>query len=267
MGHDIHTVVGLGNMGLAVARRLAMRGLPVVGVDPVEQRRLAFGILSGHSAVPSLAELDWPSLERVVLLVRTEEQLLSALPEVVARSAAAARKELPVFVATTVTPAVSRKFGELGSPAVRIIESPLSGGEAPAIQGAQTTMVAGPVREEDIAFLKTNLMQTVIVFDRYGEPALAKLLNNLLCAYNLAAFGEAMEIAVRHGLHPNLFQEVVVNSSGSSFSARSAVTILGDLLAKDVRLAEVAAGPAPAVTPDGIEAQLERLRARLIDRP
>jgi 3-hydroxyisobutyrate dehydrogenase-like beta-hydroxyacid dehydrogenase len=263
MTEATHAVVGLGNMGLAVARRLAMRGVPVVGVDIAEDRRLAFSILAGRAAVPSFDELDWSSLERVILLVRTEKQLLSTLDEVVSLAEGAGRSGLSVFVCTTVTPAVSKTFAKIVSPSVRILECPISGGEAPALMGAQTAMVAGPVLDADIAFLRENLMKHVVRFENYGEPALAKLLNNLLCAYNLAAFGQALEIAAQQGLDPSRFHQVVVTSSGSSFSARSAISILGDLLAKDVALAEAAVGPSPAVSPDEIEAQLERLCARM----
>src|SRR5258708_20689576 len=97
-------VVGLGNMGLAIARRLAMRRHDLVGVDPVDDRRQALRILSGKPAVATLSEVDWPTAARVLLVVRTPEQLTEALDQVVGHAEAAGRQGPPVLVVPTITP-------------------------------------------------------------------------------------------------------------------------------------------------------------------
>jgi len=256
-------VVGLGNLGLAIARRLAMRGHDLAGVDPVEDRRQALRILAGKPAVAGLAEVSWPRASRVLLVVRTPDQLAEALDQVVGHAEAAGRSALPVLVVTTITPADAERLGAIASPAVRIVESPITGGEAPALMGTQTAMLAGPIEPEDIAFLRESLMEEVVVFERRGQPALAKLLNNLLCAYNLAAFGAVIEIAGARGLDAAKLRQVVVRGSGSSFAARAVVEIVGDLLAKDVHLAEQTLDALPAIRPDDVEAQLAGTRRLL----
>ena len=256
-------VVGLGNMGLAIARRLAMRGHDLVGVDPVEDRREALRILSGKPAVATPAAVDWSRAVRVLVVVRTAEQLAETLEEVVRCAESAGCRGLPVLVVTTITPVQAEGLLAIASGAVRVVECPITGGEAPALMGTQTAMIAGPVEPEDIAFLRDSLMEEVVVFDRRGQPALAKLLNNVLCAYNLAAFGRVLAMADDRGLDPAKLRQVVVRGSGSSFSARAAVEIIGDLLAKDVGLAEQYLDALPAIRPDDIEAQLAGLRRRL----
>lgn len=264
MNPSRNVVVGLGNMGLPVARRLAMRGVDVIGVDVAEPRRTAFSVLSGHPTAARLDDLPWTDVKRVLLLVRTENQLRAALDDAIRLAEAAGCLDVPLFVVTTITPDFSRTFASILSSAVRIIECPITGGEAPALLGAQTAMIAGSYRADDIAFLTENLMGEVVVFDQFGEPALAKLLNNLLCAYNLAAFGTALTIAARYGLDPVRLRQVIMRGSGTSFSARAAVAeFVGDRLAQDVALAQEFIGLAPTVSLANIEAVVADIRNRL----
>ncbi len=90
-----------------------------------------------------------------------------------------------------------------------------------------------------------------VVGVRPGAAATFKVLNNQLAAVNLAAGAEAMALAIRAGLDPRLFLEVVNASSGASwiFSDRMARALDGDrtpraataLLNKDVAIAVDAA--------------------------
>jgi 3-hydroxyisobutyrate dehydrogenase-like beta-hydroxyacid dehydrogenase len=265
-GDRVIVVVGLGNMGLALARRLRMLGREVLGVDPLEPRRQAFSILAGGGAAAALGEVPWARVERVLVVVRTAEQMQEVVTGVVAHAERAGLQRLPVMVVTTIAPEHAAWLAQVGSPSVRIIENPITGGEAPALMGAQTAMLAGPVEPADLDFLRDGLMEAVIVFDTYGQPALAKLLNNLLCAYNLASFGAVLAIAEEHGLDPVKLRQVVVRGSGASYSARAVAEIIGDLLAKDVHLAESLLGSAPAVSPDGVEGVLASIRGLLAPR-
>jgi 2-hydroxy-3-oxopropionate reductase len=256
-------VVGLGNMGLALARRLHMREREVVGVDVAEGRRTVWSVLTGRPAVARVDELDWPAVERVILVVRTAAQVEETLPGIRAGAEAAQLTRLPVHVITTITPDDARRLVKHASPALRIIENPLTGGEAPALMGTQTSMIAGEYEQTDVDFLRDGLMEEVVTFDAYGKPALAKLLNNLACAYNAAVFATVLGLGQERGLDVEKLRRVVVRGSGTSYSARAIVEIIGDLLAKDVALAESYIGPAPPVSAADIEAQLAAARTLL----
>jgi 3-hydroxyisobutyrate dehydrogenase-like beta-hydroxyacid dehydrogenase len=189
--------------------------------------------------------------------------MMEAMAEIRRLGESAGLRGIPVHVITTITPETARRLPEHASAALRIIENPITGGEAPALLGTQTAMLAGDYNEADIDFLRDGLMEEVVTFDAYGEPALAKLLNNLTCAYNLAAFGAVMELAERAGLNARKLGQVLNHGSGESYAGRMVVSMMGDLLAKDVDLAKTAVGQPPLVDPDGIEAQLAETRARL----
>jgi 3-hydroxyisobutyrate dehydrogenase-like beta-hydroxyacid dehydrogenase len=256
-------VVGLGNMGLALARRLRMRGRDVLGVDPDPSRVTVWKVLSGQAGVPTIDDVDWPKVERVLLVVRTAQQLFETLAGVRKQAEAAGLRAIPLHVITTITPPEAKSLSDYSSPALRLIENSITGGEAPALLGIQTALLAGDFTPADVAFLRDGLMEEIVTFEQFGEPALAKLLNNLTCAYNLAAFGAVVKLGADNGLDVGKLSRVIVHGSGESYSARTVFSMIGDLLAKDVNLAKSFIGAAPLVDPDGIEAQLADLRARL----
>jgi 3-hydroxyisobutyrate dehydrogenase-like beta-hydroxyacid dehydrogenase len=256
-------VVGLGNMGLALARRLRMRGRDVLGVDPDPSRVTVWKVLSGQAGVPTIDDVDWPKVERVLLVVRTAQQLFETLAGVRKQAEAAGLRAIPLHVITTITPPEAKSLSDYSSPALRLIENSITGGEAPALLGIQTALLAGDFTPADVAFLRDGLMEEIVTFEQFGEPALAKLLNNLTCAYNLAAFGAVVKLGADNGLDVGKLSRVIVHGSGESYSARTVFSMIGDLLAKDVNLAKSFIGDAPLVDPDGIEAQLADLRARL----
>ena len=90
-----------------------------------------------------------------------------------------------------------------------------------------------------------------VVGSRPGDAARFKILNNQLAAVNLAAGAEAMALAIRAGIEPRRFLDVVNASSGASwiFGDRMARVLANDsalraavnLLAKDSGIAVEAA--------------------------
>ena len=253
-------------MGLALARRLTMKGYRVLGIDPDPERRQVWTILSRQKAAALASEVPWREVDRVLVVVRLPSHVEATLPEIVGCLAAADRRAVPVHVITTLTPEEARRIPAHSHPAVRLIEDPVTGGEPPALQGIQTAMLAGEFEDSDIVFLKESLMEEVVTFSSYGEPALVKLLNNLACSYNLAVFGTVLKLGVDAGLEPAKLHRVINRGSGSSFSSRAAIEIIGDLLTKDVAQAVEAVGEPPLVSATGVEEHLRKVR-EILARP
>jgi putative dehydrogenase len=132
---------------------------------------------------------------------------------------------------------------------LRVLDAPVSGGPQRAAAGTMTVMVSGAATtiEECGALFKAIAGNTFVVGSAPGVAATFKVLNNQLAAVNLAAGAEAMAMAMRAGIDPNKFMEVVNASSGASwiFSERMVRALAGDrtpraavtLLHKDVGLA------------------------------
>lgn len=237
-------VIGLGNLGLAIGRRLVIRGADVVGVDLAEERRAAWQAMTGLAAAASLDDVPWDSVTKVFVIVRMTdqaEQVLSALRDIDGED------ELTCFVVTTLEPDFAATLGSFSTGRLRVLELPVSGGEIGAMAGNLTAMVAGPVTKDDERFLQSTVLSQLVRFDAFGQPTMAKLFNNVLGGYNARALAEMLLLGERHGLDPAQLYRVVLTSSGGSWMAGGFFEILDDMLDKDVDLLRDHLGELPVI--------------------
>lgn len=250
-------IVGLGNMGLALGRRIVEHGHRAVGVDVAGERRTRWTELTGMPSTDRVDELPG-DVRRVLVVVRLTEQaagVLRALP---------ARSDLTCYVATTLDVEAARRLQAYAPPGPRIIELPVSGGESGATDGTLTVLAAGDVTDDDHAFLTDTIAARVVTFDRPGDPTLAKLFNNVTGAYNALALGRMLELAHAAGLDPRRLLDVLLTSSGGSWIAGAFAGLRDDLLVKDVELLRGTLAELPTVHPDqDLAADLDRARTLL----
>lgn len=239
-------VVGLGNIGAAIATRLASCGVDVIGVDMSADARQAFEDETGRPTLARWADAEARPGDRIVLLVRTPEQAFDVLREV-----AATGVDLVVFVMTTLDVEAAAALSEAGAASVRVLEAPLSGGRGGALDGSLTMMLAGPVEDEDREFLR-HIAAHVVEFDDYGQPNAAKLHNNALAAYHARAHAAILMVGLENGLDVGRLDEVFRSSSGASWMGANLAVVVDDLLEKDVGLFERSFGPlAPVAVGEG----------------
>ena len=161
-------VIGLGNLGLAMGRRLASR-FPgqVLGVDLSQERRQVWTTLTAQAFLARAGEIPWQDVDRVFVVVLTEQQTEALLAELTASYAAAgARHGVTVFVTTTLSPAFAQRLPELGVDGWNLVELPVTGGEVGALTGKLTALAAGALAEADEQFL----LQTVVGRDHSLPP-------------------------------------------------------------------------------------------------
>jgi len=254
-------VIGLGNIGAAIATRLAATGVDVVGVDLVAEARATFEAETGRTALGAWSDVTLRRDDRVVVLVRTAEQAHDVLREV-------RRSGVPVtvFVMTTLDIDAATGLGVHDSAPARVVELPVSGGRSGALDGTLTMMAAGPLTAEDQEFLLAHLASRVVVFDHYGQPTAAKLHNNALAAYNARGHAEILLAGVRNGLDIERLDEVLTTSSGASWMGENLAVIVDDLLEKDVALFETSFGSLTALevgAGSGLSAALGAARTQL----
>jgi len=236
-------IIGLGNMGGRIGRRIRDEGLPVIGYDLDPEQADAAGIeladsvaeVAAGSRVVFLSLPDSTAVEQVVL---GEGGLLEN-----------ARARQVVVDLSTAAPSSSVKIhAALARREVAFVDAGISGGAAAAEQGTLTIM-AGGSREalEVVAPFLATFSARVYHMGAPGSGHAAKLLNNFLNATSLAATAEVMVAAKQSGLDLAQFLDVVNHSSGVSFATlnRFPRIIEGDyleggltnaLMAKDVRL-------------------------------
>jgi 3-hydroxyisobutyrate dehydrogenase len=233
-------VVGLGNMGGRIARRLADGGEDVVGFDLDAAR----ATLAGVRAAASLAEVA--EAGDVVLLSLPASPAIEA---VVSELEAHLRAGQVVVDLSTAAPASTVAIHErLAARGVAYVDAGISGGAAGADAGTLTIMAGGEAEALDaVRPVLAHFAATVHHMGASGSGHVAKLINNFLNAVSLAATAEAMVAARKAGLDLRQLLEVVNASSGVNFATLNRFPrivegdyleggLTSDLMAKDVML-------------------------------
>jgi 3-hydroxyisobutyrate dehydrogenase-like beta-hydroxyacid dehydrogenase len=236
-------VVGLGNMGGRIARRLRDGDWAVRGFDVDAAKREASGIDTVDSLAALAGECD------AIFLSLPESRVVEAVVYGDDGLLAAVREGAYVVDLSTADPASTRQVAaDFAARGVAFLDAGISGGAAAAEKGALTIMAGGEaaaldaVRPPLAAFSKQ-----VHHMGDSGSGHVTKLINNFLNGVNLAAAAEAMVAAKMAGLDTRQFLEVVNSSSGVNFATmnRFPAIVEGDYLegglssnlqAKDLRL-------------------------------
>ena len=247
-------VVGVGNMGLAMARRLLDRGHRVVVRDILPQAE-ASATAAGASPAPDCAAAAERCDLLIVAVVDAEQCDTALFGERGAH--VGLHRQSTVMVCSTIGPRdVESIAARLGRMNVPCIDAPMSGGPARARDGTMSLMVACPdaVFARHEAVLRELSSRLVRLGERIGDGARTKLVNNLLAGVNLAAAAEALALAERLGLDARRTLRVLEQSSAQSWIGSDRLTraLAGDfeprahtsLLAKDTTLAMAMAGDA-----------------------
>jgi L-threonate 2-dehydrogenase len=240
-------VVGVGQMGMAVAKRLLERGFAVhvrdIRVEADTEARAA-----GATVCESPADVA-VACDVVITLVVNETQT----EQVVFGERGVAEtlgRDAVLVVSSTVSPTfIESLASRLAARELVMLDAPMSGGPARARAGAISMMLAGA----DVAFERGRKVLESISDARFrmsahpGDGARMKLVNNMLAGVNLAGSCEALALGIRLGLDPQKVCDVVSASSGASwiFDDRMPRVLSGDyapkaavtLLTKDVSLA------------------------------
>jgi 3-hydroxyisobutyrate dehydrogenase len=262
--------IGLGHMGLPMARNLVKAGHRVQGFD------------LSTAAVDELAAAGGVAEGSIAKAVADAEVVISMLPEgrhvravyldqggVFLSAPTAALlidcSTIDVETARTVNAAAAAR-------GFVMVDAPVSGGVAGAEAGTLTFMVGGA--EEAFARAQPILAQmgkAVIHAGPAGNGQAAKICNNMMLGIQMISVCEAMALGERLGLAPEKLFEISSRSSGQCWSLTSYCPVPGPvptspanrgyqpgftaaMMLKDLRLAQAAAQSVSASTPLGAEA-------------
>ncbi|HSV51028.1 MAG TPA: NAD(P)-dependent oxidoreductase [Burkholderiaceae bacterium] len=258
-------IIGVGNMGGAMAGNLLAQGWPVqvCDIDAQKTRELEALGATVHSSPALLAAPSVVTIVCVVDAAQTQEVLFG--PQ---GAALALQPGRAVMLCPTIAPHDVESFAQrLDALGVGTIDAPMSGGPARARDGSMSLMVAGQdavlaQHGELLAALSSKVFR---ISARPGDGARTKLVNNLLAGINLVGAAEVLALAERMGLDLGSTLDVIEQSSGQSwiggdrmrraiaddYAPRAHVT----LLQKDTRLAVEAAHAAGFSGPLGAMAR------------
>ncbi|MEU6575215.1 L-threonate dehydrogenase [Streptomyces sp. NPDC046805] len=223
-------VVGLGAMGLGMARSLREAGYDV-GVHDLRSQVAADFARDGGTAFASVGELA-AAVDVLVGVVVNAAQVESVL----FGDGGAAERLRPgaVFVmCSTVDPGWSAELeGRLAELGVLYLDAPISGGAARAATGELTMMTSGSAAAYALADPVLDAMSSTVY--RLGESAglgsKVKVVNQLLAGVHIAAAAEAMALGIKAGVPAEALYDVITHSAGNSwmFENRMAHVLAGD---------------------------------------
>src|SRR5476651_2137457 len=226
-------VIGLGAMGLGVARSLLRAGFKVHACDVRTQVLDAFAG-EGGIACATPAELGGKCDVVVTVVVnaaQTETVLFGS--ETLPGAVSAMKPGGVVLACATVSPAFAIELGKrVEAAGLHMLDAPLSGGAARAASGEMTMMTSGPASAyeacEDV--LEAIAGKVYRLGDEHGAGSKVKIINQLLAGVHIAAAAEAMALGIREGVDPHALYDVITHSAGNSwmFENRMAHVLAAD---------------------------------------
>lgn len=198
-------VLGLGPMGLPIARNLLASGTPTTVWNRTRSRADALAA-EGAVVAGSVAE----AAADVVLSVLPDVPQLRALLDEETVAALGAARTLLVVLSTTSAEQVRALGEELAPHGVRVLDAPMSGGVAGAAAGSLSLMVGGA--EADVARARPVLEiigGTLTHLGELGAGSVTKLCNQIVVAGTLASLGEAFGLARAGGIDPTQLAQVL----------------------------------------------------------
>ena len=236
--------IGIGNMGLPMARRLVEGGYDVIGYDMAREAADKLTAVGGRAA----ADLKTAVGEAAIVITMLPNS------KIVRQVIESARPHLPkdaiIVDMSTSEPLETQRLGkELAAQGRILVDAPVSGGVRRAIDGSLAIMAGGDAAAIDVVEPALKRMGTSIFrTGPLGSGHAMKALNNYLSGVGLVAAVEAVEIGRRFGLDPGLMVDVLNASTGRNnstevkmkqqvLSQAYASGFTNALMAKDIRIA------------------------------
>ncbi|WP_328996035.1 2-hydroxy-3-oxopropionate reductase [Kribbella sp. NBC_01245] len=258
--------IGLGIMGSPMAANLLRAGHEVTGYDvvPASVERL---LRAGGKPAPTIAEAV-AGADVVITMLPDSPQVTEVVlgPSGVLESAVEGQLLIDM---SSIAPETSNAVASAALPlGVRVLDAPVSGGEAGAIEASLSIMVGGPSEVFEAAKPVLDLLgKTVVHVGPAGSGQTVKAANQLMVAGIIALVSEAIVLLEASGVDSTKGLEVLAGGlAGNTVLNRKASTMLArefapgfriDLHHKDMGIALASARAAGVSLPvTGLVAQL-----------
>jgi len=212
--------IGLGSMGLPMARNLAKRGFSVRGFD-LRTEALEALVQAGGTRAASVAEAAAGASVLVLMVVNAAqaeailfgEGALAAMPE----------DGIVVLMATCPPGAVEKLAARVLETRRRFVDAPVSGGVVGAEAATLTIMAAAPQATFEAARPVLDALGDKVfhVGVEPGQGAMVKTVNQLLCGVHIAVTAEAFSLAAKVGVDLDVMLEILSGSSASSWMLKN----------------------------------------------
>ena len=200
--------IGLGIMGKPMSMNLMKAGYQLVVLDR-NQAAVAEVEAAGAEQAATPREVA-ERAEIVITMLPNSPQV----KEVVLGEGGileAARAGLTLIDMSSIAPLVSREVAEkLAAKGAAMLDAPVSGGQPKAIDGTLSVMVGGKQEVFDRCYdIMKAMAGSVVLTGGIGAGNVTKLANQVIVALNIAAMSEALVLATKAGVEPELVWQAI----------------------------------------------------------
>lgn len=200
--------IGLGIMGKPMSKNLIKAGYSLVVLDRNSQ------------AVGELVEAGAESVATPKAIAEKCDVIITMLPNSPQVQEVAlgengiidgAKPGLTLIDMSSIAPLASREICEaLQAKGMAMLDAPVSGGEPKAIDGTLSVMVGGDKGVFDKYYdLLKSMAGSVVHTGDIGAGNVTKLANQVIVALNIAAMSEALVLATKAGVNPELVYQAI----------------------------------------------------------
>lgn len=242
--------IGLGKMGMPMAKNLLNNGYHVYGTDVHESAIVEFQSYGGTSG----KVIDWiHNVQNIILMLPSSKivnQIIDEINEYYDPTQCTQQEPLIIIDMSSSYPTETRRNeSKLQEKNIKFIDAPVSGGVKKAISATLTIMVGGNAETfGNCKRLLEAMGSNIFHVGPIGSGHLIKAINNFLSATHLLASCEAVQLLEEFEVDPATAVNVFNHSTGRSGSTeyKFPAFILNesydsgfslDLLRKDVQMA------------------------------
>ncbi len=262
------TFIGLGVMGLPMAKNLVAKGFDVLGCDIASPSRDALVEAGGRAVDPDALLLD--GHDAVITMLPEGTHVREVYKDLVFPQA---NSDMVLIDCSTIDVETTRSLSIAAeAKGLAMVDAPVSGGHAAAGSGQLSFMIGGS--DEAVARAWPLLEQMGAKLQHFGASGMgqaAKACHNMICGITAMAVCEGYALSQALGLDAAQFHALCKGAAAQSWTLENRCPIPGvapdvpssngyqpgfaaRLMAKDLRLAQTAAKAAGLETPFGAEA-------------
>lgn len=213
-------IIGLGHMGMGMARNLVKAGHHVTAFDlspPAMEAAAKAGMATARSGQQAVADVEvvitvLPAGKHVLASYRGEHGSDGLL--------VAAKKGTLFMDCSTIGVDETREAAAMAAKAgQRAIDAPISGGMVGADAGTLTFMIGGDAADSEFVKPLTAAMgRHTFYCGGHGAGLVAKICNNMLLSINQIGAAEAFNLGAKLGMDPKKLFEIFSTSTSQSWS-------------------------------------------------
>ena len=208
--------IGLGIMGKPMSKNLLKAGYELVVMDR-NQDTVGEIVKLGATAADTPKAVASVSDVIITMLPNSPQVKEVALGE---NGLIEGARPGTIFIdMSSIAPLASREISEaLAAKQIAMLDAPVSGGEPKAIDGTMSVMVGGDKAVFDKCYeIMKSMAGSVVHTGDIGAGNVTKLANQVIVALNIAAMSEALVLATKAGVDPDLvFQAIRGGLAGST---------------------------------------------------